>query len=147
MSSAVVAHAEIFVTNQDYADDAVAVRCVRHTCGVPQAETPTLRRGRRASSEGPGHRRDIQGLRALAVSLVLLYHLWPNRLTGGYVGVDVFFVISGFLITSHLLIARPDKPRDLATFWMRRIRRLLPAALLVLLATLLASRLFAPDSQ
>ena len=114
---------------------------------MPQAETPTLRRGLRVSSDGPGHRRDIQGLRALAVSLVLLYHLWPHRLTGGYVGVDVFFVISGFLITSHLLNARPDKPRDLATFWMRRIRRLLPAALLVLMATLLASRLFAPDSQ
>lgn len=114
---------------------------------MPLADTRTPTRGVAASADAPGHRRDIQGLRALAVSLVLFYHLWPHRLTGGYVGVDVFFVISGFLITSHLLGARPDKPRDLATFWMRRIRRLLPAALLVLLATLLASRLFAPDSQ
>ena len=50
-------------------------------------------------------RTDIQGLRALAVSLVVVYHLWPTALTGGFVGVDVFFVISGFLITSHLLRA------------------------------------------
>lgn len=114
---------------------------------MPQAETLNPSRGARASSDVQGHRTDIQGLRALAVSLVLLYHLWPHRLSGGYIGVDVFFVISGFLITSHLLMAKPDKPRDLATFWMRRIRRLLPAALLVLMATLLASRLFAPDSQ
>ena len=48
-------------------------------------------------------RGDVQGLRAVAVTLVLIFHLWPNRLGGGYIGVDVFFVISGFLITSHLL--------------------------------------------
>lgn len=77
---------------------------------------------------------------------MLLFHLWPNRLSGGYVGVDVFFVISGFLITSHLVTSRPSSGRDLATFWMRRVRRLLPAALLVLAATLVASRLFAPDT-
>jgi peptidoglycan/LPS O-acetylase OafA/YrhL len=52
---------------------------------------------------GVGFRPEIQALRALAVSLVIVFHLWPGRLTGGYVGVDVFFVISGFLITAHLL--------------------------------------------
>ena len=50
-----------------------------------------------------GFRADVQALRALAVTGVVLNHLWPNRLTGGYVGVDVFFVISGYLISLHLL--------------------------------------------
>jgi peptidoglycan/LPS O-acetylase OafA/YrhL len=92
-------------------------------------------------------RTDIQGLRAIAVSAVLLYHLWPQRLTGGFAGVDVFFVISGFLITSHLLAHPPTSVGNLFDFWSRRIRRLLPAALLVLMATLIASRLVAPATQ
>ena len=48
------------------------------------------------------HRPDVQGLRALAVTAVVLYHLWPGLVPGGYVGVDVFFVISGYLITGLL---------------------------------------------
>ncbi len=92
-------------------------------------------------------RADIQGLRAVAVSMVLLYHLWPNRLGGGFAGVDVFFVISGFLITSHLISRVPVSGKDLANFWAKRIRRLLPAALLVLGVTLVATRLVAPETQ
>jgi peptidoglycan/LPS O-acetylase OafA/YrhL len=92
-------------------------------------------------------RTDIQGLRALAVTLVLVYHLSPKTLSGGFIGVDVFFVISGFLITLHLLGHVPSGPRDLAKFWSRRVRRLLPASLLVLATTLVASRLFAPETQ
>lgn len=61
---------------------------------------------------------DIQGLRAIAVGLVVAYHLAPERLTGGFVGVDVFFVISGFLITSHLLARPPRGMGDLAAFWV-----------------------------
>src|SRR5699024_5599713 len=79
-----------------------------------------------------GFRSDIQGLRALAVGIVLLYHLWPDRFVGGFVGVDVFFVISGFLITSHLIKSPPRSWGDVAKFWARRVRRLLPASLLVL---------------
>ena len=94
-----------------------------------------------------GFRPDIQGLRALAVGIVVLYHLWPNRLTGGFVGVDVFFVISGFLITSHLLARPPRAFGDLTRFWGRRISRLLPASLLVLAVTLIASRIVAPATQ
>ncbi len=92
-------------------------------------------------------RGDIQGLRAVAVLLVLAFHLWPNRLSGGYIGVDVFLVISGFLITSHLLGHPPHDLRGVGSFWARRIRRLLPASLLVLLVTLIASRLVAPETQ
>lgn len=90
-------------------------------------------------------RRDIQGLRAIAVALVLIYHLWPASLPGGYIGVDVFFVISGFLITGQLLREAEANGRiDLPRFWARRARRLLPAALLVLTVTLLAVWIFAP---
>ncbi len=86
-------------------------------------------------------RADIQGLRALAIGLVVLYHLWPNRLTGGFVGVDVFFVISGFLITGHLVKAIGDRPhpRLLVGFYARRIRRLAPAAVVVLVFVLAVS--------
>ncbi|TFD45071.1 acyltransferase [Cryobacterium sp. TMT1-2-1] len=94
-----------------------------------------------------GIRTDIQGLRAIAVLLVVIYHLWPNRLTGGFAGVDVFFVISGFLITSHLLRQPPRSIRELLEFWSRRVRRLLPAALLVLGVTTVLVRLVAPETQ
>jgi peptidoglycan/LPS O-acetylase OafA/YrhL len=73
--------------------------------------TPTLRSTRPTARNDRGFRSDIQALRALAVTSVLLYHLWPNRLTGGFVGVDVFFVISGFLITSHLVRERAKTGR------------------------------------
>ncbi|MGN8024959.1 acyltransferase family protein [Microbacterium sp. 22242] len=90
-------------------------------------------------------RTDIQALRALAITLVVVTHIWPTRLSGGYVGVDVFFVISGFLITSHLTseLARTGRIR-LAAFYARRIRRLLPAALLVLAVTVVLVLVFLP---
>ncbi|HEX3650529.1 MAG TPA: acyltransferase family protein [Pseudonocardiaceae bacterium] len=90
-------------------------------------------------------RPDIQALRALAVGLVVLNHLWPTRLTGGYVGVDVFFVISGFLISSHLIreIATTGRIR-LTRFYARRIRRLLPAAFLVLVFVIVAAYFLIP---
>jgi peptidoglycan/LPS O-acetylase OafA/YrhL len=92
-------------------------------------------------------RPEVQGLRALAVGLVLLYHLWPERLSGGFVGVDVFFVISGYLITGHLY-------RELSTtgsiqltkFWARRIMRLLPLAFTVLVFSFLCLILLLPES-
>ena len=84
------------------------------------------------------HRLDIQGLRAIAVAAVLVWHLDEQALPGGFAGVDVFFVISGFLMTRWLV----DRPRldraALADFWARRCRRILPAATLVLVATLTA---------
>ena len=83
----------------------------------------------------------------MAVTLVVIFHVWPERLTGGYVGVDVFFVISGYLITSHLLTQPPRTGRDLGAFWARRIHRLLPAALTVLVVTAVVTRLLAPSTQ
>jgi peptidoglycan/LPS O-acetylase OafA/YrhL len=84
----------------------------------------------------------------VAIALVILYHLWPNRLTGGYVGVDVFFVISGFLITGHILkAAERDRPVPmLIGFYARRIRRLAPAAVVVLAFVLVATLLLLPAS-
>ena len=109
-------------------------------------QPPALHPGS-TSTDARAVRTDIQGLRAIAVSLVLVYHLAPDSLTGGFTGVDVFFVISGFLITLHLLERLPRHPRDLAAFWSRRVRRLLPASLLVLAVTLAGSRLVAPQTQ
>src|SRR6478672_702117 len=92
-------------------------------------------------------RADIQAMRALAVGGVVLNHLWPGRLTGGYVGVDVFFVISGYLISLHLLRELGESGRiDLLAFYGRRIRRLLPAALLVIVAVLVGMVVCAPST-
>jgi peptidoglycan/LPS O-acetylase OafA/YrhL len=91
----------------------------------------------------PGDRKfrpDVEGLRAIAILLVVLYHARVPRLTGGFVGVDVFFVLSGFVITGLLLRehAASGKNRLLA-FYGRRSRRILPAATLVIIVTVLAS--------
>jgi len=91
---------------------------------------------------------EIQGLRAIAVSLVLVFHVWPDRLSGGYVGVDVFFVISGYLITGLLArMAARDGGISLVDFYARRARRLLPAATAVLFATLCGVLVFLPESR
>ncbi|MDJ1114495.1 acyltransferase family protein [Microbacterium dauci] len=90
-------------------------------------------------------RPEIEGLRAVAVLAVLAYHLFPDALPGGFVGVDIFFVISGFLITSHLLRDAERTGRvSFVSFYSRRIMRLIPAATLVLVATAAATVLFVP---
>jgi len=82
------------------------------------------------------HRNDIQGLRAAAVMLVALAHARVPHLAGGYVGVDVFFVVSGFLITGILATSVPERGwRALVDFYARRARRILPAAALTLVVT------------
>ncbi|SEB44895.1 Peptidoglycan/LPS O-acetylase OafA/YrhL, contains acyltransferase and SGNH-hydrolase domains [Nocardioides exalbidus] len=99
--------------------------------------TPSL--GHAVSTErvvGTEIRRDIQALRAGAVSMVVVYHFWPGLLPGGFVGVDVFFVISGYLITSHLHRHPPTSVRGFLEFWSRRVVRLLPAAAAAILGTL-----------
>ncbi len=90
-------------------------------------------------------RPEIQALRALAVTLVVVFHLFPRVLPGGYVGVDVFFVISGFLITGQLgrELERTGRIR-LGRFWARRARRLLPASFAVLVACAIATLALVP---
>jgi peptidoglycan/LPS O-acetylase OafA/YrhL len=95
-----------------------------------------------------GFRPDIQGMRALAVGMVVVYHLYPSLLPGGFAGVDVFFVISGFLITGHLLREYHKTGKvALLDFWGRRAKRLVPAAALVLTVTWVGSRLLLPATQ
>ena len=87
-----------------------------------------------------GFRPDIQGLRAIAVVLIVAYHAGIPGFGGGSVGVDVFFVISGYLITRHLLRGpAPGDTVDFGEFWARRVRRLVPALGLMVAITLLAS--------
>lgn len=90
---------------------------------------------------------EIQAMRALAVALVIAFHLWPQRVPGGYIGVDVFFVISGYLITAHISRQLQDGRFSFVAFYGRRIRRLLPAAFIVLLATLAAVFLLVPRTD
>ena len=104
---------------------------------------------RTASPATPTHfQPHIQGLRAIAVLLVVIYHIWPGRLSGGYIGVDIFFVISGFLITGQLSRELHRTGRiALPAFWAKRARRLLPASILVLLFSTLATLFLLPLSS
>jgi peptidoglycan/LPS O-acetylase OafA/YrhL len=88
------------------------------------------------SAAHPGYRTDIDGLRAIAVLFVIGFHAFPALFPGGFVGVDVFFVISGYLITGILLRNLRDRRFSLLAFYGRRIRRIFPALLLVLGACL-----------
>jgi peptidoglycan/LPS O-acetylase OafA/YrhL len=93
----------------------------------------------------PTFRADIEGLRGIAVLLVILFHASVPGFGGGFVGVDVFFVISGFLITGMLLREYETTGRiSLSNFYARRVRRLLPASALVLVVTLIASIFILP---
>src|SRR5436190_16275913 len=94
------------------------------------------------------YRPDIDGLRAIAVLAVLAFHYaspsyypWWMHLSGAFTGVDVFFVISGFLITSHLAAEISAGTFSVLNFYDRRLRRILPALMVMLAATLLAGKI------
>jgi len=80
------------------------------------------------------YRPDIDGLRGIAVLSVVAYHAFPNIIRGGFIGVDVFFVISGFLITEIILEAHANNKFSFSNFYSRRIRRIFPALITVLVA-------------
>jgi len=89
----------------------------------------------------------VDGLRALAVALVVIYHAWPTAIPGGFIGVDVFFVISGFIITRQIAHEMEEGTFSYAAFLGRRVRRLVPAALVCsALATIAAFAILLPNA-
>jgi peptidoglycan/LPS O-acetylase OafA/YrhL len=90
----------------------------------------------RSALTRPTYRADIDGLRAVAVLSVVAYHAFGGKATGGFVGVDIFFVISGFLISTILFENLERRTFSFAEFYRRRIRRIFPALVVVLVATL-----------
>ena len=89
------------------------------------------------------HRPVLDGLRGLAVVAVVAYHLRPSAVPGGFIGVDVFFVLSGFLVTSLLIKERDLHGRiDVRAFWVRRVRRLVPAVVVATVGAIAIARCF-----
>lgn len=100
----------------------------------------TGRVSERAASAMPKYRPDIDGLRAVAVLSVVIFHAFPKSLPGGFVGVDIFFVISGFLISSIILRGADLGSFSFLDFYARRVRRIFPALAIVLATTLAIGR-------
>ncbi|MDP9170588.1 MAG: acyltransferase [Acidobacteriota bacterium] len=90
------------------------------------------------------YRRDIDGLRAVAVVLVILYHLNRRLAPGGFLGVDIFFVISGFVVTGSVLASNATPLRAIGAFWRRRVLRILPALLLTTVVSMIAVAMLSP---
>src|SRR5689334_9942669 len=104
---------------------------------MPQAQGGTIR-----------HQPALDGLRAVAVAGVMAYHLGAGWAPGGFLGVDTFFVLSGYLITTLLLVEHAGRGGiDFRAFWARRARRLLPALFLVLTAIAVWAALALPADQ
>lgn len=114
------------------------------TVGIPEVLAPGTTRAwhpthTTTSDRAASLRTDVEGLRAVAILLVVAFHAGVAGITGGFIGVDVFYVLSGYLITGLLVREIREKGRlNLLQFYARRMRRLLPASALVLLVTLMA---------
>lgn len=89
----------------------------------------------------------IDGLRGITISLVLLFHIWPEYFSFGYVGVDIFFVLSGYLITQIIYTKLESNTFSLKEFYRNRIRRIFPALIIVLITTLIIGYLFMFPSE
>ncbi|WP_433316995.1 SGNH hydrolase domain-containing protein [Micromonospora chersina] len=136
-------------------DDTLVLNLPEAGPGTPTVERTDGGTPATPTDAGPGtpgerprsaFRPDIEGLRALAVLLVVLWHAGVPFVSGGFVGVDVFFVISGYLITTGMAAEVAARGRlSLGRFWARRAKRLLPSSALVLLAALLLTYLLLPD--
>lgn len=93
----------------------------------------------------PRYMPGLDGIRAIAVIAIIIYHLNPQWLTGGFLGVDTFFVISGYLITSLLLTEYHNTGKiELASFWLRRFKRLIPAVLFLVMGVLVLTLILMP---
>jgi peptidoglycan/LPS O-acetylase OafA/YrhL len=101
-------------------------------------EAQTLERSGGLIVHPPVYRPDVDGLRAIAVLAVIGFHVFPTKVTGGFVGVDIFFVISGFLITGILLSDLARNSFSFAGFYARRVRRIFPALAVMLVACVVA---------
>ena len=95
----------------------------------------------------PKYRADIDGLRAIAVLSVVLFHAFPKLLTGGFTGIDVFFVISGFLISSIIFENYDNKKFDFIEFYSRRIKRIFPALIIFLISSYILAWFILLDSR
>lgn len=93
----------------------------------------------------PRYMPGLDGVRAVAVIAIIIYHLNPQWLSGGFLGVDTFFVISGYLITSLLLTEYHNTGKiELTSFWLRRVKRLIPAVLFLVMGVIVLSLIFMP---
>ncbi|HAR6261085.1 TPA: acetyltransferase [Staphylococcus pseudintermedius] len=93
----------------------------------------------------PRYMPGLDGVRAVAVIAIIIYHLNPQWLSGGFLGVDTFFVISGYLITSLLLTEYHNTGKiKLTSFWLRRVKRLIPAVLFLVMGVIVLSLIFMP---
>jgi peptidoglycan/LPS O-acetylase OafA/YrhL len=129
MANRVMANGDVIVASQKVAVDS-------RSRAPDVIASPVAKRG----DGGQRFRPDIEGMRAIAVGLVLLFHGYGKPFSGGFVGVDVFFVISGFLITSLLLHEQSKDGRiSVRRFYARRVRRILPASALTVLVTIVAA--------
>ena len=97
------------------------------------------------TSASRGIRLDIQALRAVAVLVVIAYHYGFGGFKGGFLGVDIFFVISGFVITNRLKGYQGSFRESLSDFYLKRAKRILPSSLLVILLTAIFARLVLPS--
>jgi peptidoglycan/LPS O-acetylase OafA/YrhL len=95
----------------------------------------------------PHYRPDIDGLRAIAILVVVAYHAFPGRITGGFVGVDIFFVISGYLITDIIFSEILANKFSIAGFYARRVRRIFPALIATILVTFAAGCFILPPKD